>query len=212
MNARSAFGRLAADVSRALRNFKFELTGSGIYIPGAKQIIGGVFRHAHAPAGLVDRHGNPIFGPWSVDPNRMVDEGLIYTLNAAFGGGAQVSAWYIAPFAGNVAPAAGWTGANFRAQATEFVDYTQATRLPWTTAPAAGTPTIGNSAALAAATMTFAAGGPYNVYGLGLLQAQAKNAVTGVLGAATRFTNPRLNMAGGDQLASEYVITAADAS
>lgn len=206
MNVRNNLGRFAAAAARAIQSLAYDLTDDGrIYLRREKAFVGGVFRHAHAPAG-----GE--FGPWAIDPNRLVTEGLVYLLNAALAGQSQISQFHIAPFAGNVSPQAGWTGANFANQATEFTAYTNATRLPWNVTPAAGTAAVGNTAALAAATMTFAAGGPHTVYGLGLLEASAKNAATGPLIAATRFAAPRSNMQPGDRLALEYVINAKDES
>lgn len=195
-------GKFAREVAEAIRKFKYETTENGVFLPASKVHIGGVFRHSLvAPdGGLYDVQ---------VDPNRVVAEGINYMLGAAFGGATPVTAYSLAPYAGNVTPADGWTGANFAANATEFTAYTAANRLPWTTAGASAK-AIGNSAALAAATMTFSAGGPYTVYGAGLLQASAKSATTGVLVAATRFATTRSNMAAGDKLALEYVLSAAD--
>lgn len=201
----NSLGRFAAEAARAITAHKFERTDDGrIYLPRARAFIGGVFRHAHAPAGQG-------FGPWAVDPNRLVGEGLDYILAAAFGNAAQINQFYLAPFSGNVSPAANWTGANFATSATEFQGYTLASRLPWTVG-AASAQSIGNTAAVSDATLTFAAGGPYNLYGVGLVQAQGKGATTGKLIAATRFENPRLNMVAGDKLALEYVLSAKDES
>ncbi|HRO59331.1 MAG TPA: hypothetical protein PK177_09235 [Burkholderiaceae bacterium] len=50
MKIRNTLGKFAGEVARAIRNFKYELTEGGIYLPAAKVSIGGVFRHAHAPA------------------------------------------------------------------------------------------------------------------------------------------------------------------
>lgn len=204
MNIRHNLGRFAGEAARALRNFKYELAGDKVYFPGAKIFVGGVFRDHFSPAGSNE------FIDTAVNPNRLVTEGLIYLLNAAFAGQSQINQFYIAPFAGNVSPAAGWTGATFAAQATEFTNYNGATRLPWNVAAASGVAAVGNTAALADSTMTFSDGGPYTVYGLGLLAASAKGATTGQLIAATRFGAPRSNMQPGDRLALEYVLNAKD--
>lgn len=203
MKLLSSLGRFAAEAARAIANHKYERTENGeIYLPRAKAFIGGVFRHAHAPAG-----GD--FGPWAVDPNRIVNEGLDYILDAALAGEPQIGQFYLAPFSGNVTPAAGWTGASFPASSSEFTAYTAANRLPWTVTQASAQ-SLGNTAALADSTLVFSAGGPYNLYGVGLVQAQGKSATTGKLIAATRFAVPRTNMAAGDKLALEYVISAKD--
>jgi len=202
MDILESLGKLGRDVARAIREHHYEKTEQGIYLPKARAFIGGVFRHAHAPA-------NGDFGPWQVDPNRMVNEGLNYLLNAALGGASQQTAFYLAPFSGNVTPDAAWKGSTFKDNATEFTAYTSATRLPWTTTPSTAQ-AIGNSAALAAATLTYNAGGPYNLYGLGLLTGAAKGATANILVAATRFATPRTNQLAGDRLALEYVLSAKD--
>lgn len=197
----NSLGRFGAEVARAVRNLRYELTETGMYLPASKMYVGGAFRHTHFRAdGSVDT---------CIDPNRVVKEGINYLLAAAFAGGSQITNFYLAAFSGNVTPDTNWTGANFVANSTEFTDYTAANRLPWTVV----TPTnqsVGNSAAIPAATMTLKAGGPYNIYGLGLLEAQAKGAVTGKLVAATRFANPRLGLPAGDKLGLEYIISAKD--
>ena len=201
MGITTSLGRFASEAARAIRNHNYDVTDQGVYFPKARVSIGGVLRHTHTGASGAE--------DVAVDPNLLVNEGLNYLLNAALGGASPVAAFYIAPFSGNVTPAASWTGANFAANATEFTAYSNGTRLPWTTAPSTAQ-SIGNSAAVAASTATFNAGGPYNVYGVGLLQASAKGATTGVLVAAVRFASPRLNMVAGDKLAFEYVLSATD--
>jgi hypothetical protein len=185
----------ALGVARDLRNHAYEKTDTGILFPRSKLFIGGAFKHS-----VND-------GPAQIDGNLFTTEGLNYLLNAAFGGGAQIPAFFIAPFSGNVSPVATWNGANFAANATEFTAYTDGTRPAWTEANAANA-AIGNTAAQAV--FTFAAGGPYNIYGMALLSASAKSSTSGILAAATRFDAPRLNQQAGDRLAVEYVITAAD--
>lgn len=202
MKALQSLGTVGRDAVRAIRQHKYEVSESGIYLPAARATIGGIFRTAHAPAG-----GE--FGPWQVDPNRLVNEGLNYILNTAFGGASQLTAFYLAPFAGNVAPAADWKGSTFKDVATEFTAYTNATRLPWNVTQSTAQ-SIGNSAALAAATLVYAAGGPYNLYGIGLLSGSAKGATANILAAGTRFGTPRTNQLAGDKLAMEYVLGAKD--
>ncbi|MGH8073638.1 MAG: hypothetical protein ACREO4_06145 [Lysobacter sp.] len=201
----NSLGRFAAEAARAIRNHQYELGDDGrVHLQRSRMTIGGIFGNAFAPAGIHQ------FGPMVHDHNRVVTEGLIQILNSALGGQAQLTQFYLAPFAGNVTPAADWTGATFAASATEFSAYSAGTRLPWTTAAAAGTASLGNTAGLTDSTLTFSAGGPHTVYGLGLLSASAKGATTGKLIAATRFAAARTNMVEGDRLALEYVIGAKD--
>lgn len=185
----------AMGVARDIRNHAYEKAENGILLPRSGLFIGGAFKHA-----VNDE-------PATIDANLFVNQGLDYLLNAAFGGGAQIPAFYLAPFSGNVSPAATWTAANFASNATEFTAYTDAERPAWTEANAASQ-AIGNTAAQAV--FTFAEGGLYNLYGMALLSAAAKSSPSGILVAATRFAAPRLNQIAGDRLAVEYVITAAD--
>lgn len=205
MRGFSNFNKHANEVFQRLRGHKYEVADAGaLYIPEMHVTVGGAMATAHRPLGGA-------FGPWEVSHNLVPTEGLIYMVGAACAGVAQITQFYIAAFAGNVTPAAGWTGANFASDATEFTAYTAATRLPWTVTAPVSTPTVDNGAAIAAATMTFSAGGPYNLYGAGVLSAAAKSATANKLLMAVRFTTPRLNMQAGDELAFHYGLTMQDA-
>jgi|SRR5579862_487351 len=204
------------EAARALRNFDIEYTRGGIVIPRMGVFIGGMFKHRARKIG-----GNPLnpFGygawePWSLDPNAMANQGLNYILNVALGNQSQIAAFYLAPFAGNVTPDGTWTAANFTSNGTEFLAYTPTTRPSWNLlTPVANAPTttesLGNTGN--EAVITFTSGGPYNLYGLGLISNATKSSTSGTLIAATRFASPRLSQNAGDQLAFGYVITAADA-
>ncbi|WP_202841957.1 hypothetical protein [Luteimonas saliphila] len=202
MNLIGAFIR---DVRRALRMNAHEIAEDGsMYIASARAFIGGAFSHQYTtPEGIVL--------PWTFDkPNRVVNEGLNKVLNL-IPGHATSAALYIAPFSGDVAPPATWTGATWVAAATEFTAYTESTRRPWTTV-ASTAQNLTNAAALAASTITFAAGGPYTVRGAALAEASAKSAGTGILFAASRFDADLTGMAAGGKLALEYALAAIDES
>lgn len=199
--------QLMREAARSFANRKFELSPAGVLFPRLGLFIGGAFHHRVCPAG-----GQ--WSPWSIDPNVFTNQGLNNLLNSAFGAQSAVSTWYIAPFSGNVTPDSSWTGANFTANSTEFTAYTPSTRPLWDLT--GNTPTssesIGNTGN--EAVITFSSGGPYNLYGLGLLSSATKSATTSTitLAAATRFDNARTNQASGDKLGLGYVITAADGS
>lgn len=185
----------AQGVAREFRNKQYEIAEAGAYFPKSRLYIGGHFTHS--------ANGEP----WSIDANLVVNEGLDYLLNAAFGGGAAVTQFFLAPFSGNVTPVATWTGANFAANATEFTAYANATRPQWVEANATAQ-TISNAASQAE--FVFSAGGPYNLYGMALLSSNVKGGTAGILVAATRFATPRLGQLAGDRLAVQYTLTAAD--
>lgn len=124
-------------------------------------------------------------GPYIWTPNRVVNQGLNYILNAGLNGGSAISAWYIAPFAANVTPAADVTAASFAATLTEFTSYSESNRQLWTPDAAATAMELINDAAPALFTVT--GGGQTSIYGAGLLSAQAKGATTGTCFSAGRL-------------------------
>ena len=205
MNPFSNFSKHAGEVFHRMTRRQYDITDDGsIYLGAMHATVGGAMGTSHRPVG-----GE--FGPWQIAHNKLPTEGLIQLVGAGVGVLPQITQFYIAPYSGNVTPASSWTGANFAANATEFTAYDAATRLPWTITAPTTTPTVDNGAAIAAATLTFAAGGPYNLYGAAVLQSAAKSAVTGKILMCLRFPNPRLNMGAGDDLAFHYGLTLADA-
>jgi hypothetical protein len=196
------------DAARAIRNNKHEVVGDGrIHVPSGGFFIGGFFRTRYAPPG-------EDFGPAQIthiNPNRFVTQGLIKLVNL-LGGHASSAALYIAPFSGNVTPQADWTGANFTANATEFTSYSGANRVPWTTVAATSSAELINTAAVAAATITLSAGGPYTIRGAGLIEGQAKSAITGSLYVASRFDADMTGLAAGGKIGFEYGVSAVDES
>ena len=142
-------------------------------------------------------------GPWSIDPNIVVNEGLVHILGVALDQGAAYAAFYVAPFGGNVTPAASLTAATFTATTTEFTNYTQTNRVLWdNAAPAANA--IGNAAA--PALFTIGAGGG-TIRGAGLMSTNTKSATTGTLIAAARFGADK-TMAVDEELRVKYILTA----
>lgn len=117
-------------------------------------------------------------------PNRVVDQGINYIMNAALRGEGVLSAFYIAPFAANVAPAAGLTAASFTATMTEFINYDETARRPWVTDAAATAMFLENAAA--PALFTVAGGAQTTIWGAGLLSASPKSSTAGVLISAQR--------------------------
>lgn len=197
------FTRYGRSIVQAIRANKFETDesgaihlrdGSGLFITGAMKV------RDYQEGGV------------SIEPNLVVNQGLNHFLNAALppgGGYTPITQWYIAPFSGNYTPTAALTAANFAATATEFTAYVSATRMSLTIATASTAQTTGNTGAEALVTMS--AGGPYNIYGAAIISVATKSAITGTLLAAVRFASPRLNLAAGDKLGLEYVVTAGDA-
>lgn len=192
--------RHRSEIGRHLRNLNYEVTPSGIVIDrgGMNALCNGAFKHSLYAGDGIDR---------AIDPNLVVNEGLVYLLNTALAGQAANTQWYIGLFSGNVNPQPGWTGANVAAQSTEFLNYSEGTRQLWDIDPTAS-PSIGNSGNEAMFSFT---GSGNTVRGAFLAQASAKSATTGVLVAASRFAADRTGLGAPDRLGVEYVMTAVDA-
>lgn len=168
--------RHGQEMRRALQAHRYEVMDNGdILLPGMKLRVGGRF------------HSQLNDGPWVTDPNRVVNEGLNHLLNVVLGNAAQTSTWYLSLFAGNVVPPATWTGANYVANATEFVNYDLATRPEYVDAPA-NLQSISNTANPGSFVINNGGG---VVYGAALLSNASKGSTTGVLFSAARFAAQR---------------------
>lgn len=141
-------------------------------------------------------------------PNRVVDQGLNYALNAALRADGVISAWYLAPFAGNVTPNASVTASNFASTLTEFTNYDEPNRVAWVPDGAATAGVIVNNTT--PAVFTIGSGPQDSIYGAGLLSAQAKGATTGVCFSAGRLQGGSglLNLQEGYEVRLKYRITA----
>lgn len=188
------------EIAQAIARHKFGIQDGRIQLEGASRIqIGGAFK--------VNDYGRE--HGVTIEPNLLVTQGLIHLLNSAFAGGAQITNWYLALFSNDYTPTDALTAAAFPATAGEInAGVTGATRPAWSRSAAVATPDVGNTGA--EAVFTYAAGGPYNVYGVALLSSSVKGGTGGVLAAASRFAVSRLNQIAGDKLGIEYVISASD--
>jgi hypothetical protein len=108
-------------------------------------------------------------------PNLFVAEGLLYVLGVAFAQAAAATAFYLAPFSGDVTPDSTLNASNFAVRMTEFTGYSETTRPAWA-GVLGGTPEIDNSASLATCTISVANSTVWG-FGLGI----------GASGAAARF-------------------------
>lgn len=187
------------DVARALAGHDFELAEDGrIYVPNTKAYLGGVFSH--------DVNGRDA----NVDPNLLPTAGLIDILTVYFKSGTQRTNFYLAPFSGNVDPAASLNGANFTATQTEFTNYSETARQAWTPPSGAlGSAAIDNSAAPGVFTVN---ADTQTVWGFGLLTTPGKSDTTGLLVACGKFASARAGLMDGDKLTVQYSFTATDAS
>ncbi|MGO1073575.1 hypothetical protein [Lysobacter sp. CA199] len=194
----------ADEIARELRRHRYERSDQGLLLTHMGVFVGGAMKVRD----YRDGHYQSI----AIDANTLLNEGLNHLLNVAYpptGGYPQITQWYLAPFKGNYTPDPTLTAAQFPAAADEFTAYTATTRPAWVIPRAASAQSTGNTGN--EALFVLAAGGPYNLYGCLIVSSSAKGSTTGVGTAAVRFDHPRLNMAGGDKLGIEYVLTATDA-
>jgi len=155
-------------------------------------------------------HGRYIHGvngaDWQTDANLVPTEGLNSLLTQGVCGGTQITAWYLALYAGAISPTSSWTASNFASTATEITSgsegYTQSTRVSYVPGtPASGA--VDNSASLAA--FTIATATSLTVNGAGLLSASAKGATSGKLMSASRFASAR-SLSNGDTFNLGYAV------
>jgi hypothetical protein len=194
----SILTRARAEIARAIRNFKFERTPTGIFLPAARLNVGGVFRVWTGDQRPEDA---------MVCPNLVTLEGRNYNLNSSMRGASQTTAWFIALYENDLAPVAGLTGANWVGTQGEFTNYTETTRRPWTTNGASSAGLLSNSAS--PAVFTFDTGGG-TVFGAALVSVSTKEAVTGLCFAVAPFSESKAPGAGG-LLNVQYDLEANDA-
>lgn len=188
----SALAERRHAIANAMRNRKYERTPSGLFFP---KIGGGLGIQGHFDVWVNGKDH-------SVEPNLIVNTGLNHLLSAALAGGSAISSWYIAPFSGNVTPAAGTTAATFTSVTTETTQYDEAARVAWAY-DAVASQAISNNTTRA----TFTINATVNVYGAGILSASAKSATSGTLLAYAKFSAVRA-MVDDDVLTIKYTISA----
>jgi hypothetical protein len=190
------------EFEKAIRNHKYDLHESGLFLPKQGVIIGGVFEHD------VLRNGE-----WlgvQRDHNLMVTEGLKYILSAALNDGTKVATWYVALFKGDYTPVATLTAATFASAATELTEYDNVSVHP-TYADDAVTSTapilVTNSTKA-----QFTISATVTAYGAALVSVSTRPTPTSgnTLLCASRFSAAR-SLVDNDELYITYTITAADA-
>jgi len=172
--------RHGREFARAIETNKYEKTETGIYIPGAKVLVQGVFGH--------DVNGKD----YREDHNLVVNEGLLYLLNTGLHAGTAVTTWYLSLYAAAYTPVAGLTQASYPATASEITSgtegYSEATRQEWVES-AASANAIDNIASKAAFTIVTASSLAVN--GAGMHSTNTKGDTAGTLFAASKFSATR---------------------
>lgn len=137
------------------------------------------------------------------DGNIVVDVGIDYILNGAFGEASQITAWY-GGLLNNYTPVAGSTMTNFGAQ--EFTAYDEATRQAWTPNAASSAKQLTNSSS----PMTFTCStNSSTVYGMFLSSSSTKSGTAGTAISGILFASPK-SLDDGDEIDIVYVFGGAD--
>lgn len=186
------------DLRRFIRDGDYEVTEGGILVHSAIMARG---TYVHSVNGGQDEQR---------DHNLIPTQGIAHILAVIFGATAKITTWYLALQGGNVTPAAGWTAANYAANASEINNslqgYTEATRQAFVPGAVSGGK-IGNLASRAV--FTIAASTPLSIYGAALLSSSTRGGTTGVLASASRFATTRVQN-NGDTFECGYEIELTD--
>lgn len=177
------------ELLRQLANHQYEVTPSGIYFEKTQALIGGTVGH------LLNGRD------YRLDDNTWTTEGLNYLLDTGFNRSSAATAFYVAPFSGNVTPASTLTAATFTSTLTEATGYAESARPEYTEAAAASGST-NNTSSRAEIT----ANATITVWGCGLLSVSTKSSTSGVCLAAAKFSASR-SLVSGDVLAFDYTLT-----
>jgi len=137
------------------------------------------------------------------DDNIVVDVGINYILNGAFGETSQITSWYVG-FLNNYTPVAGSTMTNFGGN--EFTAYDEATRPAWTPNAAASAKELTNSSSPATITCSTNSS---NVYGIFITSSSTKSGITGTAISGLLFASAKA-LDDGDEMDIVYALGGAD--
>ena len=183
-------------IAQAIVDGKYETDGGAILLPTVGIIARGEYFHTVNGEDL------------QTDPNLLPDQGLNYLVNVGFHTLPKIDNWYLALFAGSVAPASNWTAATFPATASEIVSgtegYSGANRPRFNATAGAGTSVDNVTGGVASYTIVTAS--ELVVTGAALLSSQPKGATTGVLASVTKFATAR-RLQNGDVFELGYRVT-----
>lgn len=189
--------RHAPELQRAINGNKFEASDEGLFLPAQKIYVRGLYSHRRRTKDGAEA--------WVDDPNLLPTEGINTMLDNLIAASGVAS--YISLYSNGTDPVAGWTAANYVANAAEIVSgsegYSQGTRQLWNAAAA----TAGSKDNYAsAASFTIVTATTLTVNGVGLHTVSTKGAGTGKLLSSTRFGSAR-SFANTDQFDVKYRLT-----
>lgn len=178
---------------------KFEKDdNNGLYLPGAKVHIGGVFGH----------WVNDDIDNIQYDGNIVVDEGLNHILDVALSNGTQNTVWYVGLYKNNYTPVAGDIATSFAGsgKGNEINAEINETARPTYQDGGVSAKSITNSGSPA----VFTANTTVTAYGAFLISDSTLGGLTGTLCAASKFSAQR-DLIATDVLNVIYQLNIADA-
>ena len=187
---------LDKNLKKEINSNKYEITDTGIYLPGAKVSIGGTF--------ITSVNGKDV----REDRNLVVNEGLNYILNAAIAAQTVSNAWYVGVFKNNYTPittsvGSTFPGAGVAGEAT--TEYNEANRPVYTISPSTA-----QSLSNISAPASFTFNATTSIYGAFLVSTLPKADLTGKLLCAAKFASVR-NLVSTDILSVTYTLNIASA-
>jgi len=192
----------AGEIRRYLQNFQYELSPMGIFFPKANALACGTYTH------WVTGYESET----ATDHNIVPDEGLNHYLNVVLkgpaGAGTQITAWYLMLHSGSGTPTAALTAANYNSTLSEITSgsegYTEANRVLWIgdAVDTVNTEVVNEASP---ATFTIITATSLAVNGAGLVSAQTKGSVSGVLLSAGKFSATR-NLSNADEFNLKYKV------
>lgn len=192
------FKRFIPDILRHVRREKYSQSPGGILL----------FNDSLKLAGWYEEGVNG--RDFRVHKNLIPDAGILHVLGVVWGATAKISAWYIAPFSGATAPAAGWTAANFASNASEITSttegYSESVRQQAVMGSAASG-AIDNYSSKASFSIVCTT--TLSITGAGLLSSNVRGGTSGTLSSAIQFATAR-EVQNADVWQAGYRVTLSD--
>lgn len=188
--------RHGRELVRAIENHHYEMSPNGVHFPRQGLVVAGQFK-------TMINGRDP-----QIDPNIVPAEGIARILKSGIN-----TTLYIAPFLNDITLLSTLTAATFDSSLQEFTAYDETSRRQWVipTDPDDGVYTNEASPASFTAAASVGTGAGVDIIGAGILSVATKEATTGFLVCASKFTGSR-NVKTGDVLTVEYSIAGTSAS
>ena len=172
---------------------RYKETSGGLLVP-EKGLVTGKYLIEHF------RKGEKI-DEWEAE-NTVVNQGLVYLLNAGLAGLTALTSWYVGVFQNNYTPVATDTASSIVSNAGEFTGYSGGARPTFSPAQATSSPTLTNSASQA----TFNFTGSATLTGAFIISSATPASNSGTLYSAAQFGSSK-SVANTDSITVTYQTT-----